>query len=107
MPARRLVRPNTRVPGSAPPESQRGKLVTHRFIGQQTRKGDYSRPLLPVAGNDEIVVLLTQRQEAEAGGAGDRLDRHPPIGTALRDGSSHGVVGPGFDAVAGGTPPHP
>src|SRR6202023_4052830 len=40
----------------------------------------------------EIIMLFRQRNEAEAGGVGDRGDGHAPIGAMLRHGGGHRVM---------------
>src|SRR5712672_201471 len=40
----------------------------------------------------EIIILFGKRDEAEAGGVGDRRDGHAPIGAMLRHGRGHRVM---------------
>src|SRR6266478_7598067 len=51
----------------------------------------------------EIIVLFGQRNEAEAGGGGDRGDGHAPIGAMLRHGGGHRVMRTRLVPVAVGT----
>ena len=55
-------------------------------------KRDHARPIRARPRHDEIVLLLLHRQESESGVAGDGIERHSPVGTALYHGGGHGIV---------------
>ena len=56
-------------------------------------------------GHDEVVVLVLQRAGSPGRTGGHGVDRHAPVGAALRHGRRDGVVRLGLALVAGGLAP--
>src|SRR6478735_5192879 len=68
------------------------ECVLHVRALARLEEGNDGRPLPPRLRNDEVEMLLRERNESEAVAIGYGGDRHTPIGASLRDRGSDGIV---------------
>src|SRR5271166_4417313 len=77
------------------------QLGTYGGVLKERYEATHGRPIEPRGGDNEVIFLRLQREEAESIALCYRHDRHAPVGALLCDGRRHRIVGTGLMAVAG------